>query len=206
MKEVSKEELAIILDKHAKYLNGGDGGERADLSDADLSDADLRSADLRSANLRYANLRSANLRYANLRYADLSSADLRSANLSSANLRYANLRYADLRSANLRYANLSYADLRSADLRDADLRSADLRSATGQYFITQRADGYQFFLVLDEDGRWYIRAGCQYMSIEDYRKHTESYGEESKKAETNLILDFAEAKLNSAIKASEKAA
>ena len=117
MKEVSKEELAIILDKHAKYLNGGDGGERADLSDADLS--------------------------------------------------------------------------------DADLRSADLRSATGQYFITQRADGYQFFLVLDEDGRWYIRAGCQYMSIEDYRKHTESYGEKSKKAETNLILDFAEAKLRS---------
>ena len=181
MKEVSKEELAIILDKHAKYLNGGDGGERADLS--------------------YANLSSANLCYA-----DLSSANLRSANLSSANLSSANLRSANLRSANLRSADLRSANLRSADLSSAELRSADLRSATGQYFITQRADGYQFFLVLDEDGRWYIRAGCQYMSIEDYRKHTESYGEESKKTETNLILDFAEAKLNSAIKASEKAA
>ena len=133
-------------------------------------------------------------------------ANLRSADLRSADLRYADLRSANLSSANLRSADLRSADLSSANLRYADLRSANLSSATGQYFITQRADGYQFFLVLDEDGRWYIRAGCQYMSIEDYRKHTESYGEESKKAETNLILDFAEAKLNSAIKASEKAA
>ena len=32
-----------ILDDHRKWLRG-DGGKRADLSDADLSDADLRGA------------------------------------------------------------------------------------------------------------------------------------------------------------------
>ncbi len=144
MREITKEQLAEILDKHSKWLNDEDGGERAD-----LISADLRSADLRSANLRYADLR----------YANLSSADLSSANLSSANL----------------------------------------SSAVGQYYITQRTDSYQFFLVLDKNGRWYIRAGCQYMTIKQYRKHTNSYEDESKRVETNLILDFAEAKLNSAI-------
>ena len=123
----------------------------------------------------------ANLRYVNLRYVNLRSADLRSA---------------DLRSADLRSADLCYADLRSADLRSADLRSADLRYVKGQHFITQRKDGHQFFLVQTNNGRWMIRAGCQYKSISDYRKHTESYENESKKIETNLILDFAEAILN----------
>lgn len=39
-------ELEKILELHAKWLNGEEGGERADLSDADLSGADLRGADL----------------------------------------------------------------------------------------------------------------------------------------------------------------
>ena len=93
-----------------------------------------------------------------------------------------------------------------ADLRAANLSSADLRDATGQYFITQRSDGCQFFLALDEDGRWMIRAGCQYRSIEDYRKHTLSYDEESKRIETVLILDFAEAKLATVEQPKEEAA
>ena len=55
-----------ILEKHARYLRGAEGGERANLSYADLSSANLSSADLRSANLSYANLSYANLSYANL--------------------------------------------------------------------------------------------------------------------------------------------
>ena len=39
-------ELERILELHAKWLNGEEGGERADLSGADLSGADLREADL----------------------------------------------------------------------------------------------------------------------------------------------------------------
>ena len=83
--------LQEILDKHNKWLNEEEGGERANLRDADLRGADLRGADLSDANLRDA---------------DLSDADLRDA---------------DLRGANLRGADLSYADLRGADLRGADL-------------------------------------------------------------------------------------
>ena len=106
MRTITKAELAEILDKHTKWLNDEDGGERANLSEADLSGADLRDA---------------NLICADLSWADLSGADLSGADLRDANLSWADLRSADLRSANLRCANLSDANLRSADLRGADI-------------------------------------------------------------------------------------
>ena len=56
MRIISAEELKEILDKHKKWLNDEEDGERADL------------------------------RYANLRYANLSNADLSSADLSKTNL------------------------------------------------------------------------------------------------------------------------
>lgn len=45
--------LERILELHEKWLNGEEGGERADLGHADLSDADLGHADLREADLDY---------------------------------------------------------------------------------------------------------------------------------------------------------
>ena len=92
-------DIELILEKHAKWARGEDGGERADLRGADLSSADLSSADLRGADLRCADLSSADLRGADLSSADLSSANLRDANLRDANLRGANLRDANLRGA-----------------------------------------------------------------------------------------------------------
>ena len=44
-------ELKEILDRHKKWLNNEDGGERADLRYAYLSNADLRYADLSNADL-----------------------------------------------------------------------------------------------------------------------------------------------------------
>ena len=84
-------ELKKILELHAKWINGEEGGKRADLSHADLSHADLREADLSHADLSHADLRDADLREtdfsdADLRRADLSHADLRGADLSGANL------------------------------------------------------------------------------------------------------------------------
>ena len=113
---MNKDEIKEILELHKKWIDGIEGGAKADLYYADLRDADLRYADLRDANLRGANLRDANLRGANLRgadlrYADLRGADLRDANLRGANLRGADLRYADLRGADLRGANLDYSCL-----------------------------------------------------------------------------------------------
>ena len=72
-------DLKLVLDKHAKWLRGEDGGECANLRGADLRDADLLGADLRSANLPDADLRGANLYNANLRGANLHGADLRDA-------------------------------------------------------------------------------------------------------------------------------
>ena len=64
-------ELERILELHAKWLNGEEGGERADLSHADLSGADLREANLSHADLSHADLSDADLRGADLRGADL---------------------------------------------------------------------------------------------------------------------------------------
>ena len=117
---MTQEELKEILDKHLKWLNKEDDGERLDLSGADLSGANLRGTDLRGASLYYANLSDA----------DLSRADLRGGgSLHRANLFGADLRYAKLGGTNLSSADLSAADLRSADLEGADLRGARLYEA-----------------------------------------------------------------------------
>ena len=70
-------DIKLILEKHAKWIRGEEGGERADLCGANLCGANLRGADLCGANLRNANLRGA----------DLCDADLCDANLCGANLR-----------------------------------------------------------------------------------------------------------------------
>jgi hypothetical protein len=79
MRTFTKEQLAEILQKHKKWVNGEEGGEKANLRDADLSFANLRAADLRDADLSSANLCAADLSSANLRDADLCDADLSSA-------------------------------------------------------------------------------------------------------------------------------
>ena len=146
--------LKEMLKKHKMWLNGEEGGERANLinvnlsgvnlSGVDLSEADLNGVNLSNADLRYTNLSGADLTGADLRNADLRGADLRDANLWNVNLRNADLKYANLRGMNLRNSNLKYAnlsdtnlmdadlgdaDLKDADLRDTDLRCADLRNA-----------------------------------------------------------------------------
>ena len=117
-------DIKLILEKHAKWARGEDGGERADLCGANLRGADLCDADLRDADLCGANLCCANLSDADLRDANLCGADLRGANLSDGNLRNANLCCANLCCANLRGADLCGANLSGADLRDANLCDA----------------------------------------------------------------------------------
>ena len=122
-KIMEKEKLKEILEKHKLWLNGKDGGVRANLRDADLSGANLRDADLRNANLRNANLRDADLRSADLRYANLRYANLRNANLRDADLRSADLRYADLRGADLDFSCLPlWCGSLTADFDDKQLK------------------------------------------------------------------------------------
>lgn len=92
MGKISDTKLKAIIDKHAKWLRGADGGERASLYGANLRGADLRGADLYGADLYGADLRGANLRDANLRSAILYGADLYGADLRDADLYDADLR------------------------------------------------------------------------------------------------------------------
>lgn len=78
---MDEKELDLILEKHKKWLNDENDGERANLRGADLRGANLQDANLRYAGLRDANLRGANLRGADLRYANLRGADLQGADL-----------------------------------------------------------------------------------------------------------------------------
>ena len=64
-------ELKKILELHAKWLNGEEGGKMADLSGANLRWANLSDADLRRANLRRADLSGADLGKADLDYSCL---------------------------------------------------------------------------------------------------------------------------------------
>ncbi len=76
LNKITKTELKVKLELHLKWLQGKDGGERADLTGADLTGANLTGADLRGANLTGADLTGANLTGANLTGADLTGADL----------------------------------------------------------------------------------------------------------------------------------
>ena len=84
MKNIIKEELVSILNKHKMWLRNYREGERADLTGADLRRTDLREAYIRGADLTGAYLRGADLRGADLRGADLTGADLRGADLTGA--------------------------------------------------------------------------------------------------------------------------
>lgn len=53
MKKYTQEQLDEILKKHKKWLDGEDGGERADLTNTDLTYADLTYADLTNADLDF---------------------------------------------------------------------------------------------------------------------------------------------------------
>ena len=64
-------ELKEILEKHKKWLNDEEGGERADLRGANLSGANLSVSNLRGADLSRANLSGADLRGADLDFSCL---------------------------------------------------------------------------------------------------------------------------------------
>ena len=130
LREISKEELAQILEAHRKWVESdGKEGESADLSGANLQKASLYEANLQGARLFGANLRGADLRGANLQGANLSIANLQVAYLVGANLQGARLVDANLQEAELGDASLQGADLRGANLQGAILAECDVHGA-----------------------------------------------------------------------------
>lgn len=123
------EEIKEILDLHKKWLDGEEGGVRANLSEAYLRGADLHGANLRKADLSGANLIGADLCRANLVGANLIGAELCIAYLCGADLREADMSEAILVGANLLEADLMEANLSRAYLHGAKLHGANLHGA-----------------------------------------------------------------------------
>ena len=104
---MTKKELKVILDKHNLWLEGREGGVRADLEGAYLIGANLKNTNLEYANLIGTNLIGTNLEGANLYGANLKGATLIDANLEDANLSRANLENVNFIGANLEDAIMS---------------------------------------------------------------------------------------------------
>ena len=152
--------------------------------------ANLYRASLAGASLAGANLNDASLDGARLDGARLVRASLYRANLAGANLAGASLAGARLDGASLAGARLDRASLVGANLYRASLAGAKIKRLAGR---ATRSDGYEFFGWLLDDGRWLIRAGCQTMTLSDYRARSAGYGDAGKTSETNRILDYLEA-------------
>jgi hypothetical protein len=129
--------------------------------------------------------------------ANLSGANLVGANLVGADLSGANLRGADLVGADLREADLSGANLRGADLVGADLREATINANKLSRLLARAMrvrDGHEFFFFALQDGPPKIKAGCRWLTIEEYRAHVaDNYIYTNKARETLNILNYCEA-------------
>ena len=169
MRELTKEEIEV-LQRHAKWLENEEGGEKADLRGANLWDANLRDANLRDADLWGANLR---------------DADLRGANLWGADLRGANLWGADLRGANLW----------GADLRGANLWGADLRGATGKILSFGPIGSRQGITYVTKTERTiHVRCGCFYGTLEEFAaKVEEEHGDSQHGKSYKAAIEFIKA-------------
>ena len=184
MRELTKKEIEV-LQRHAKWLQNEEGGEKANLRDADLRGANLWDADLRGANLRGADLRGANLW----------DADLRGANLRGADLWDANLRDADLRGANLWDADLRGANLWGANLWDADLRGANLWGAAGKILSFGPIGSRQGITYVTKTERTiHVRCGCFYGTLEEFAaKVEEEHGDSQHGKSYKAAIEFIKA-------------
>ncbi len=123
LREVSPEELEIILEAHRKWVESeGKEGKKADLVRANLRVAYLFEANLEGADLNEANLQDAFLLEANLEGANLAEADLKGADLLSAQLKGVNLQSA---------TNLTASDVKRAENWDLAFYSDDFLTELG---------------------------------------------------------------------------
>jgi uncharacterized protein YjbI with pentapeptide repeats len=169
--------------------------DRASLVGASLDGASLDGASLVGARLDRASLDRASLDGASLAGASLDGASLVGARLDRARLYRASLAGARLDGASLVGARLDRARLDRASLAGASLAGASLDGAKIKRLAGRatRSDGYEFFGWLLDDDRRLIRAGCQTMTLDNYRARAADYGDTVKTAETVRILDYLDA-------------
>ena len=143
-------ELNKILEKHKKWLNNEENGERADLS----------GVNLRGVDLRYVKLQCADLQRANLQYADLKGINLKDSYLISTNLSGADLGGANLEGADLNNANLQYAHLQNVNLSHSKLDDTNFKHSIRPWLITANHIGSRFSETLYFADKDNVRCGC----------------------------------------------
>ena len=173
---MDNEQLVIVLEKHRKWLNNEEDGQRANLSRANLHGADLSEANLHGADLYGADLYGADLSEANLHGADLYGADLYGADLYGA----------DLSVANLYGANLSRANLHGADLYGANLHGADLYGANLSYIKNINIYTFNSSRHFAYMANGLITIGCQTNSIEHWLENYKAIGQEASYSEQEI--------------------
>lgn len=116
MAHLSQDELDRIVYLHGLYIQGKNGGARAQIKFRNLSGLDLSGKDLSHADFTGSCFIGADLSKGNFTSATFFACDLRRANLENAIF----IR-ADFRGAFVAGANLTGADLKSADLREGKI-------------------------------------------------------------------------------------
>ena len=156
------EKLKEICLKHVKWLNGEEGGERANL---------------RGSNLSGSNLLRSNLSGSNLLGSDLSGSDLSGSNLSGSNLSGS-----DLSDSDLSGSNLSGSDLRGSNLSGSDLRGSNLSGSNLPHkYISIGPIGSRNDITIYSYEYDVIRCGCFKGSIKEFAERVKSTYQEGHK-------------------------
>ena len=140
------------IEKHRKWIEHEEGGERANFHWANLNGVNLRET-----NLCWADFSGANLCHAILCGADLRNVDLSGANLYWADLSGANLGGAKLYGANLYRAMFCGVDLHEVDLRGASLYMADLHEANNIPYIPMACPENGSFIAWKKAGKYILK-------------------------------------------------
>lgn len=93
---MKRKEFDEMMRLHEMWLNGEEGGKRANMKGADLRTVNMNRADMRGVNMQRANMLHADMQYANMQCANMQHADMRSADMRSAEMQRTDMQGADL--------------------------------------------------------------------------------------------------------------
>lgn len=116
-KEMAKEEVIAIVEKHEMWLTGDEKGERADFTDVIFpSDMTMENRNLRAAIFTNAELYDVTFRECNLRHANFAKAYMSNVEFAGCMMMKVNFPKADLRNVSFVETKMQYSDFHEAEL------------------------------------------------------------------------------------------
>ena len=185
------EELRKAFDLHAKWLEGKEGGVKANFRGVSLHGIKVRSADIRFACLQHTAMRFADIQSSNMSGVSLQGADLRFARIRDTDLTFTDFQGADMQGATLQEVELQHTLIRSVSLEDATLsrvnlkgailRDTDLQGARFKDTISVFGEKVSEPPILISGLRWsvmiwgsWLRIGCEDHLINDWKRFNDS--------------------------------